>query len=429
MSFLGIDLGATFIKGAILDVEGQAIRNVLRRPFPGFEQPAHRYKREVDPEAILGSVRSLLAELLTGCADCRGVFVTGQMYGLILADSRGRPLSPYISWQDQRPQIKDADGATTWSRVEGVLTPEWRRQAGNELRPGSPICLLKSLTEANQLPTGARPCSLVDFVVAALRQDEPVADTTSASAHGVLNLETLDWHWPVLEALGLDGLDWPRIVQPGQALGEFSFEGSPLQMFSGISDNKAALLGIGLGEDELSLNIATGSQVSRLGQQLRTGDFQTHPFPGGRWLFTVTHLPAGRSLNRVLALLYPHLAAEEAWTAVLAAVQRTPVTDLRVNLSFFESATGNRGSLENIHEGNFDPGHIFRAAFECMAANYESAGARIWPERRWNRLAFSGGLASKLEPLRAAIQQRLGLEYRLCESREDALEGLLQLAG
>ena len=73
-------------------------------------------------------------------------------------------------------------------------------------------------------------------------------------------------------------------------------------------------------------------------------------------------------------------------------------------------------------------GHIFRAAFESMAENYYRLALRIWPERGWKNLVFSGGLASKFEVLRRVIQQKFQADFRTAPCAEDTLLGLLVLA-
>lgn len=66
-----------------------------------------------------------------------------------------------------------------------------------------------------------------------------------------------------------------------------------------IADQQAALLGAGLEPGWVSVNLATGCQVSVLSDEFSTS-VQTRPYFGGRFLHTVTHLPAGRLLAAAL---------------------------------------------------------------------------------------------------------------------------------
>jgi hypothetical protein len=62
-----------------------------------------------------------------------------------------------------------------------------------------------------------------------------------------------------------------------------------------------------------------------------------------------------------------------------------------------------------------------------MADNFYDCALRLFPERSWKNLLFSGGLACKLEILRRIIQQRFAASYRITPVDEDTLFGLLIL--
>ena len=104
-------------------------------------------------------------------------------------------------------------------------------------------------------------------------------------------------------------------------------------------------------------------------------------------------------------------------------------SDLEVDLSFFASLTGDRGRIANIHEGNLTVGHLFAAAFRSMAANYARCAAALSPEKDWDRVVFSGGLALRFPRLRRDVLAALGNPaYRITPGEEDTLRGLLALA-
>ncbi|OJV40275.1 MAG: hypothetical protein BGO25_03785 [Acidobacteriales bacterium 59-55] len=188
-----------------------------------------------------------------------------------------------------------------------------------------------------------------------------------------------------------------------------------------------------LTDHELSLNISTGSQVSRLTSSLELGDYQTRPFFDGRFTNTLSHLPAGRSLNILVDLLEEiarnsGIALENSWAYIAQAAAAVDRTDLSAKLTFFRGPCGNRGAITNISETNFNVGTLFRAAFENMAENYYSCALRIWPDRSWSNIVFSGGLADKLPLLRHIIEDRFQTKARLSPVAEDTMFGLLALA-
>jgi hypothetical protein len=70
---------------------------------------------------------------------------------------------------------------------------------------------------------------------------------------------------------------------------------------------------------------------------------------------------------------------------------------------------------------------LFRAAFRHMAASYRDAALRLAPDRAWERVVLSGGLARRSTLLRELIAAELKAPYRLGPA-EDTLNGLLALA-
>jgi sugar (pentulose or hexulose) kinase len=435
MSFIGIDLGTTFIKGAVLDVDGFHLRSIRRVPFPAPISGLPVLFREYDPLEIMIAVRSLLADLLPQAPDCEGLVMCSQMHGLVLTTDTGEPRSSLTTWQDQRVMMPHPSGAGTYfEAMSQRLTTEQKRLLGNELRPGQPVGLLFRQAEQGILPEKDWTlASLPDFVLANLCATTPVTEITNAMAHGVLNLETLEWLHPVIEKLGLSNLRWPEIRPHGTTVGNFTFGDRSIPCFTPVGDYQCALLGSLLQPGELSLNISTGSQVSLLQPQVKFGDFQTRPYFDGQFLNGITHVPAGRSLNLLVKLLSELAEAQnitlaDPWPYISRTAAEVRNISIKANLAFFTSSCGDHGEITNIREEELTVGHLFRAAFQNMADNYLSSALLLDPDRNWGNLVFSGGLAQKIPVLREIICEKFRCDFRMCPTSEDTLLGLLALA-
>lgn len=434
MSFIAIDLGTSFIKGAVLDLEAQRLKHIRRIPFPDALPGQSPLMREYEPNRIVSSVKNLLSELALHAPDCVGVVMCAQMHGMALLNERGEILSNYFSWYDQRALMPHPSRAGSYFDVLAQrIDDKHRRQLGNELRPGLPVCLLFWLAEQRRLAPGLIPVSIADFVLSVLCGPEPGVDTTNAAAYGLLNLETLQWHYEVIETLGLDRLRWPTVRKHGEVVGYLTLGSRLVPCYTPVGDYQCALAGALLSSEELSLNISTGSQISRLAPDLIYGDYQTRPFFDGKFLNTFTHVPAGRSLNLLVDLLSEiataqGIALEDPWVYIARAAAAISETDLQVDLTFHTGPYGDRGRIANIRGENLTVGHLFRAAFQTMADTYYALALRLWPERSWRNLVFSGGLAWKLGVLRQVIREKFQTDYRLPPTVEDTLLGLLVLA-
>ena len=431
MKFIGIDIGSSFIKGAALDLDSLTIAGGERLPFPPPIAGLDPAFREFDPNEIVNVTRALLERLLDQAPEASGIVICSQLHGLVLTTESGQPVSNVITWQDQRAlQPFPGSNGSYFDEVNRRITLEERRQLGNEPRPGLPVCYLFWLAHNHRLP--AKPAvaaSLPNFVVANLCGGAPKSDVTNAFAHGALDVTTLDWHRSVIAKLGLEPVHWPEIVAQGEVVGQYRNR----PVFAPVGDYHCSQVGAFLDPGELSINISTGSAVIQLARGCEMGDFQTRPWFDGRFLKTITHIPAGRALNALVRLLteLPEaqgLKLRDPWDYILEAASKIPATDLRVDPAFYFSATGDHGAITNVREENLTVGHLFHAAFAGMADNYARCAARIAPDKDWTRLVFSGGVALKTPLLRQLICQRLGQSCRLAASEEDTLLGLLVLA-
>lgn len=432
MAFIGIDLGTSFIKGALLDLERRELRHMRRIPFPDPLEGEGPLFCEFDPDEVVTAVRRIINELALEALGCEGIVMCSQMHGLVLMSGHREAMSRCITWRDQRVMMPHPSGGSYFEILRQRVTPEQQKQLGNELDPGRPLCFLFWFAEQGRLKPGLIPASLPDFVLSTLCGSSPGVETTNAGAYGALNLEAMDWHGEVIRKLGLGGIGWPKLRKHGEVVGHLRLNGKQVPCYTPVGDYQCALLGALFKEKELSLNIATGSQVSRMTTGLSLGDYQTRPFFDGKFLNMFSDPPGGRALNVIVDLLC-ELVGEGAelndpWALIVQAVSEVADTDLKVDLNFFSAPRRDQGSIVNIRGDNLTVGHLFRAAFKNMADSFYDRALRLWPEKSWKSLVFSGGLACKLEALRQTIQKRFATDCRVAPFAEDTLYGLLILA-
>lgn len=419
--FFGVDVGSSFIKGAILDLEKLEIRSARRLPFPDFTDGLRVGHREVDPALILDAVEGVLAGMIGQEPHCDGLVLCGQMHGFVLVDALGQAASNYISWLDRRVSTEEFD-ALRATLSEGEL-----RELGNEFRPAIAVPMLCWLRQHGCLPTGSvTPVSIADFVAGRLCHARPIMEPTQAAAFGGLKLGSTNWHDEILERFGLSSLDWPEVRPTGSVVGVW--RGVPC--YASVGDQQCALAGALLGPREISVNIGTGSQIAMITSSLPADTLQTRPYFDGQFLRTITHIPGGRALSALVHLLIElgGTSEEEAWPRIQAAVEATPTTDVQAEIAFFPGPFGDRGSLNNLHEGNLQVGAVFRAVFESMARNYVATSRQLDVACTADRIVFSGGVARQLHVVRDLTASALERPYRLSPHPEDTMFGLLVLA-
>ncbi len=433
MSFLGVDIGTSFIKAAVLQPETRQLQHVTRVPFPDPVRTGSPLHCEYDPQAVVAAVRALIEQIAAHAPDCEGLVMCAQMHGLVLMNGKREAVSNCITWRDERALEAHPSGAGSYfDSIRERTSSDLRRQLGNELEPARPICFLYWLKEQRKLAPGLTPVSLPDFVLSTLCGADAGVEATNASAYGAFNLETFDWHASLIDTLGLRNLCWPPVRKQGEIVGFLKLGSRTMPCYTPVGDAQAALAGALLGEDELSLNIATGAQVSRLTKTLDFGEYQTRPYFDGKFIHTFSHPAGGRALN-VLVDLIAELAPDnksghDPWAYIVDATEQVHETDLQVDLNLFSDSGVDRGAIRNIRSDNLTVGHLFRASFRSMAKSYYECAIRLWPEKSWKGLVFSGGLACKLAPIREETHRRFGSPFRLTPESEDTLFGLLILA-
>ncbi len=101
--YLGIDISTTGAKALLIDSQGNVLKSVttaisisMPRPMWSEQDPAEWW------QAVVSSIRAVIAWSGVMAAQIKAVGLTGQMHGLVLLDDRGNILRPAILWNDQR---------------------------------------------------------------------------------------------------------------------------------------------------------------------------------------------------------------------------------------------------------------------------------------------------------------------------------------
>ncbi|MCA9028656.1 MAG: hypothetical protein KDA86_25850 [Planctomycetaceae bacterium] len=430
MQCLGIDIGSTSIKGAVLDLEQRSVGSPVSSPFPAPISGLPEGWVEIESQAVCKSVDGVLTKLMDLAPDADRILFSGQMGGLILIDDRAQPLTNYISWRDQRTLAGSDSRESTFDEVRSRWEETgYFESLGNELQAGSTTTLLHWLHKQDRLLSRAMPVTIADFVIARL-VGHPIS-MHATHAIGMLDLSRDVWHCEAFESVGLHDLKLPELAVTESSVGTVRRNGRDLEVFGSYGDQQCALRGAGLQRGELSVNISTGSQVSRRVETFQPGNYQSRKYFEGDYLDTITHLPAGRSLNVLVDLLTELARAEgvtlyDPWMSIQARVAEVTGTDLEVDLAFFKGPLGDRGSIRRITTENLSVGHLFLASFRAMADNAFQVAGRFDPTD-WTSVVLSGGITQSSPLLRTLIEQQFSLPIRDAAG-EETLLGLLEIA-
>jgi sugar (pentulose or hexulose) kinase len=435
---LGLDVGSSSIKAALLDLDTLSVRAMATRPFPApLAGAAGRH--EVDADEVTVRCRAVIDQLAIDAPPLSGVYLCGQHGGVVPVDAQTRrALGPYTSWRDERAaELHPAHPGISWfEHIRESIGRDDLLRIGREFAPGGTLMLASRLLHDGPYPPGTRMVGIGEYVLSQFTNTDAVIERTCAI--GLMDLTTSQQPSNLYERLGIATFGWPRIVTFREQVGELRLSrGRSVAAYPVVGDHQCALAGAALAERELSINVSTGSQVSLLARSLEPSDrTQTRPYFDGLFLRTITHLPAGRALNVLIDLLceLPRRAGraiENPWALLVPLLEDASAhTNLRVRTTFFKGPLGECGAIENIGTDNVSAGAILHAALLDMADKYREAAS--WLDaggEAFDGLALSGGIAQKLSDLRSAIARQFPKRpIRVSQSDEETLRGLMTLA-
>nr|WP_321985272.1 FGGY family carbohydrate kinase [uncultured Lichenicoccus sp.] len=264
---LAIDQGTSATKCALIDERGQFVARGVsplteRHPKPGWV--------EQDGREIWASVCDAVRRCLDG-VDQRGIVAVGlstQRESVLLWDAvTGEPVSPVISWQDQR-------GTGLCDTMRSDETERLVR-----LRTGLPLDPMFSAVKARWLldahdpdrarsNAGAIRLGTIDSWLLSCLSGDHLVEAGNASRTQLLNVAAVDWDDDLLSLFGIPRACLPRIVA---STGPFPAtrglaplpDGTPLHAVMG--DSHAALFGHGaLAPGQVKATYGTGSSVMGL---------------------------------------------------------------------------------------------------------------------------------------------------------------------
>lgn len=386
MKVLGIDFGTTSFSGCIYDDE--AGKSWFINGYNSSHKAAG-LKREFDIEKVRQDLYSFIEKLSGGfdLSEIKAVSVTGNMHSFYLI-REGQPITDIITWQDERVLEEYRDGLSYVEFVNENFRP-WFSSFQHRASSGYAVTTLLHLLESGSLGAqGFAGCSLhfaPDFIVHELihgpapMEGAGITDHSLAHSSGLYALENKNWNYALIEAVGYDGIIFPKIAEPGTFLGVVGEHIPALQgvpVFLGMGDNQASVFGA-LMEDGASrqfhdqlegsrsvvISMGTSGQVSAVVEDY-TGSSELidcRPFLDGRILLVGATLACGRALQTVKdfiqtaakAICKEDISDEQAYHVLGQCILPTSPLRFQTTLNGTRQHPDSRGSISNIDLNNF----------------------------------------------------------------------------
>jgi glycerol kinase len=304
-SAIALDLGTTSIKAGLLGRDG-LLSQVISRPAPKIAVHGARY--ESDALAYAETAERVLNECIAHAGDCRILGLCSQRSSFLIWERRsGQPVTPLISWQDNRGASSCADllqHAGQIHELSGLpLTPYYfaPKLRGMLLDDAA----LRVRLEDGELMVGTLDAYLVWRLTGGRHF---VTDASMAARTQLMDIRSQQWSPALCELFGVPARILPSI-RPSAAMGIGLDNGLTLQ--ASVGDQSAALYaGIAADGTEALANLGTGCFVERYlpaGKAGAAGYLRTLVYQDSS---RQAHFAIEGTLNSIAAALAPYPVGE-----------------------------------------------------------------------------------------------------------------------
>lgn len=430
-----IDFGASRIKSAVVNLKDARLSSVLDLPVPGncSQEPGHF-------EISLDSLRKQFERI------CRyyfrdlkieygGVFLCSQMHGFILFNDRGKPLSNYISWRDER-SLEKVKGAGTFTILNRQIADEFKAITGMKLRPGLPFSNIVHLAREKTLKKPFKIVSLPEFLSMRDRDCTNLVHDTMLAGIGFYDIRKKMVSKKLLDIFkNFSGVSpyFNNVAREDRVSGCIRFSSKKIPIFTGVGDFQCAVLGAGNKiAKTVSVNIGTGSQVCVICERIKPGDYEFRPYFDNLYLRAFTHIPAGRVLQEFINLIAPAEKEEKNIWKKLKNINLSEIekSTLNFNLNIFKSAWKyeSGGGISNIHESTLTRKNYLASLLRNLMLQYAEAIDLIADNRSFDSIIMSGGIARKLPKLSPVLAKLTKKKVLINRKLDETLIGLRYLA-
>lgn len=250
---VGVDVGTTGAKAMILTPEGEVISSGYREYECVYPNPDWV---EQDAEMVVTQTFGACKDAITsGNVDPDDILAVGfsvQRATFLLVDRDNNVIDgKFYGWQDNRaaseiPFITSKIPADQLYRMAGMpITPTFSLEKIVWIQNNEPETFEKA----------AKILLTSDYVMWRFGTDDFYCERTNACCSGMLDVHTLEWSQPILDAFGVSQDKLGTLVDPGTVVGHVSREAAELSglkegtpLVTGTGDQQSAAVGAGVKE-------------------------------------------------------------------------------------------------------------------------------------------------------------------------------------
>ncbi|MBD5395720.1 MAG: hypothetical protein HDR71_15990 [Lachnospiraceae bacterium] len=431
MYYIGIDLGSTYIKSALLNIEEGRVEKYNRYKMPSRIQNRKDCYYEISALEILKSILYQVDELAREYSGIRGIILSTQMHGFVYC-VKGRE-DTYVSWQDTRCLNQFGKDQNTYMDVLDKLISEELKSSGVHMKTSLGVCNLYTLLKEEKLRSNGELHTLGSYLIHKMTGNN-ACHITNGAPLGLVNIVEREWNSGMIDKLGFSGMHFPKLIKEDtEVCGVYRSSGQEIPVYADFGDQQCAVLGSMCTSEDAVINIATASQVSVIDRHFSMDHaYEVRPYFAGRYLKTISNMPSGRNLevltgfiqNLVKEFTGITLDTEQIWE-IIASSYHGNASGLMVDMTFYQERGG---SISGITASNFGVYELFAAVFQGMAQVYWENICKLRDADSIKRLICAGGVSWKRLELIEAIRNISGKECIRSTVQDEVLFGIFRIA-
>lgn len=401
MKAIGIDIGTTSVCGVLINVISGKVEKSITKNGDAFIKTEREWEKIQSVEKITAVATSILESLIA--EDVCVIGVTGQMHGIVYTNKEGKAVSLLYTWQDGRGNLpyKDTTYAGYLNSFSGY---------GN-------------VTDFYNVQNGIRPkdaenyCTIHDYFVMSLcGLKKPILHASDAASFGCYDLKTNKFLY-----------DFKAEVTSDYRIAGY-YKGIPVSV--GIGDNQASVFSTLASDNDVLINVGTGSQISVISDKIVCADgIETRPYFDNKYLVVGAALCGGRAYSilknfysSVLSYVKP-LDDDSVYDIMDKMLSSVNCADLCVDTRFAGTriAPDIKGNITGLTVENFLPSNL-TYGFLCGIADELLNMYKLMGSEKGG-LVGSGNGIRKNKALIKIFEDKLSAKMKIPKHLEEASYG------
>ena len=403
MKAIGIDIGTTSVCGVLIDAVTGCVEKSVAKNNNAFIKGCAKWEKIQSVDKIVTVATDILESLIAVGSEVGVIGVTGQMHGIVYADKDGSAVSPLYTWQDGRGNLpyKDTTYAKYLNSFSGYGNVTDFYNTKNAINPKGAVSY----------------CTIHDYFVMRLcGLKKPIMHTSDAASFGCYDLENNKFNYACTA----------EVTGDYRIAGEY--RGIPVSV--AIGDNQASVFSTLTDENDVLINIGTGSQISVITDKIAdSAQVETRPYFENKYLIVGAALCGGRAyslLKNFYAEAFGHVKRmddNEVYKIMNDMLKDAKSSSFKVDTRFAGTRLNSEitGGISGITTENFTPSALTYGVLCGMADElldmYNQMGVRK------SGIVGSGNGIRKNNALVRIFEEKLSAKMKIPQHLEEASVG------